>query len=84
MKISQHAMKRMTQRAIKMSDIELILALGTIQPRPGGAVEYFVKREKISFVINELKHIMNQVNRLTDKAILITDNKVKTVYHKHN
>lgn len=82
--VTQHAMKRMTQRAIKMSDVEIILALGTIQPRPGGAVEYYVNREKISFVIKELKHMMNQVDRLSKKAVLVTNDEIKTVYYKHN
>ena len=80
---TEHAKKRMTQRAIRISDIDLILELGTIKPRPGGAEEYFINREKIALMISELKHIMNQINRLRNKAILITDNKVKTVYHKH-
>jgi len=67
-----------------MSDIDLILELGTIKSRPGGAEEYFINREKIALMISELKHIMNQINRLRDKAILISNNKVKTVYYKHN
>ncbi|MBN1997609.1 hypothetical protein JW935_08665 [candidate division KSB1 bacterium] len=80
--VTKHATKRMAQRSIKMSEIDLIITLGTCKPRPGGAVEYYIKRENISSMISELKHIMKQIDRLANKAVLMTNNRIKTVYHK--
>lgn len=82
--ITNHALKRMAQRSIKMIDVDLILEYGTSKSRPGGAFEYYIEKENIPKIISGLKHTINQIDRLKDKAVLVIDNKIKTVYHKHN
>lgn len=81
LEMSQHAMKRSQQRGIPQSVIDLILWYGTPRPRPGGAEEYVVLDKDISRIESGLKHLLQQVERLKGKAVLVKDDTIVTEYH---
>jgi hypothetical protein len=74
MKLTYHANKRSRQRGFQEGDIELIMNFGTPIKQPGNAVEFQMRRENI-------KHIVQALDRISRKAVLINQEKVITVYN---
>ena len=74
MDITDHANKRSRQRGFQEGDVELIMSFGTPITRPGNAVEFQMRRKNI-------KHIVQALNRISHKAVLINQEKVITVYN---
>ena len=82
MDISKHAVVRSQKRRIPEDDIELIMKFGSPVPRPGGALEYSVKRRDVTELIGYLKPQIRHIDRIANKAVLVVDNHIVTVYHK--
>ena len=82
MDISKHATVRCQQRAIPKFLVDLIMEIGTEYSKPGGAIEYSVRMKDKNRIISYLKHLINSVERATNKAVLIIDGQIITVYHK--
>ena len=57
--ITRHAETRMSQRAIRNEDIELVLTFGT----PIGSSEWFMKRADVEHEIEYLKRMFRQLER---------------------
>jgi len=74
MELTGHANKRSQQRGFQKGDIELIMNFGTPVTRPGNAVEFQMRRKNI-------KHIVQALDRISHKAVLINQEKVITVYN---
>ena len=74
MELTNHANKRSRQRGFQEGDIELIMKFGTPVKRPGSAVEFQMRRENI-------KHIVQALDRIRHKAVLTNEEKVITVYN---
>ena len=84
MKKSLHSIIRCKQRGIKETNIELILALGTKNRKPGGVFEYFISKKDKHLAIQFLKQCIQNLDRLVGKAIIVDPKKgiVITAYHK--
>lgn len=74
MELTGHANKRSRQRGFQEGDVELIMNFGTPVPKPGNAVEFQMRRKNI-------KHIVQALDRISNKAVLINQAKVITVYN---
>jgi hypothetical protein len=74
MELTGHANKRSRQRGFQEGDVELIMSFGTPITRPGNAVEFQMRRKNI-------KHIVQALDRISHKAVLINQEKVITVYN---
>jgi len=74
MELTGHANKRSRQRGFQEGDVELIMSFGTLITRPGNAVEFQMRRKNI-------KHIVQALDRISHKAVLINQEKVITVYN---
>ena len=74
MELTGHANKRSRQRGFQEGDVELIMSFGTPVTRPGNAVEFQMRRKNI-------KHIVQALDRISHKAVLINQEKVITVYN---
>jgi len=82
MKISKHAKIRSQQRGIPENFIDLILAHGSHTRKPGNAFEYRVNPKDKNRIISILKHLIHEVEKLPQKAVLVSnDGEVITVYH---
>ena len=82
MNISKHAVVRSQQRAIPADDIDLIMQFGKPQYKPGGAIEYSVTKKDMTRMITHLKHRINHLKKIGNRAVLVIGNQVITVYHK--
>lgn len=82
MDISKHATVRCQQRGIPKDFVDLIMEFGTPHSKPGGAIEYIVRKKDKNRMISHLKHFINYLDRITNKAVLVIDEQVITVYHK--
>lgn len=82
MNISKHALTRLQQRGIPKNYIDLIIQFGKPQYKPGGAVEYYIKKKDRTILKMHLKNLSNNIDRLADKAVLVIDDRIITVYHK--
>ena len=74
MELTGHANKRRRQRGFQEGDVELIMNFGTPITRPGNAVEFQMRRKNI-------KNIVQALDRISHKAVLINQEKVITVYN---
>lgn len=82
MDISRHATVRCQQRGIPKDLVDLIMEFGTPHSKPGGAIEYSVRKKDKNQMIIHLKHLINDLDKIANKAILVKENQVVTVYHK--
>lgn len=82
MDISRHATARSQQRGIPKDLVDLIIEFGTPQRKPGGAVEYSVRKKDRNRMMIHLKHLFNRLEKISNKAVLVIDDQVITVYHK--
>ncbi len=82
MNISKHAIRRCQQRGISKDLIDLIIKFGTPQCKPGGALEFSVIKKDKSRMISHLKRLMNSIDKIANKGVLVIDEQVITVYHK--
>jgi len=82
MDISKHATARSQQRGIPKDLVDLIMEFGTPQRKPGGAIEYSVRKKDKNRIIGHLKYLINRLDKTTNKGVLIMDDQVITVYHK--
>ena len=83
MEITNHAEIRSQQRGISQDQIDFILSFGKKYRRPGGALEYKLRRRDKSKIISELKKQIHLVEKCVDKAVLIKGDRkmVITTYH---
>lgn len=66
-----------------MNVIDLIIQFGTPMEKPGKALEFRLqKRDKIK-VVSHLKHLIQSVDKIENKAVLINTNEdeIITVYN---
>jgi hypothetical protein len=82
MDISRHAIARIQQRGIPKDLVDLIMEFGTPQLKPGGAIEYSVRKKDKNRMIGHLKHLINRLDKIANKGVLIIDDHVITTYHK--
>ncbi|MBW1972513.1 MAG: hypothetical protein JRI44_06725 [Deltaproteobacteria bacterium] len=81
---TNHFLKRCKQRGFRKSDIELLKIFGTKRRKPGGVFEYLLTKKDKHKVIRMLKQIIQRLDRLEGKAVLINedDNSLITIYPK--
>ena len=72
MELSKHASVRKQQRGFQADDIELITKFGTPVRRPGNAVEYQMTQKR-------KKHLIQALDRVEDKAVLLSDDEATVV-----
>jgi len=82
MDISRHAIARSQQRGIPKDLVDLIMQFGTPQRKPGGALEYSVHKKDRNRMMIHLKHLINRLDKISNKAVLVINDQVITVYHK--
>ena len=80
MDITKHAKIRCQQRGIPKNYIDLILQFGTPLCKPGGAIEYRINKKYKSQIQAHLKNLINRLDKIGNKAVLVSDNQVITVY----
>ena len=76
MELSRHASVRKQQRGFQADDIELITKFGTPVRIHGNVVEYQMTRKS-------KKHLIQALDRVKDKAVLLSDDE-KTVVTLYN
>jgi transposase len=83
MKVSNHANRRSQQRAIPKDYIELILEYGTPVRRQGDTLEYRLHKKDRDRLVKHLKHLINSIDRCTNKAVLVDSDmkQIVTVYN---
>lgn len=83
MQMSQHANIRARQRGIPRDYVNIILKHGTMRKKPGKAFEIQIRRKDKNKIIQDLKKLINAVERCSKKAVLI-DSKMETVITLYN
>ena len=82
MVLTNHAQKRSQQRVITKTDIDLILKYGKSNYKQGGAVEIGIKKKDKNKIVKNLKQLINKIDKIQDKRVLMIDGVIITVYHK--
>ncbi len=83
MEKTNHAKTRCQQRGISRDQIDLILLFGKKCRRPGGALEYSLRRRDKDKIISGLKKQIHMVEKCVGKAVLVNNDQqaVLTTYH---
>ena len=76
--ISRHGHVRMSQRGIREADLEVILAHGT----DIGRNRIMLRRRDAAEAIQTLKKNIANIERLTDKVLVVADGQLITAYHQ--
>lgn len=76
MNLSFHAQQRLQQRGLSTSDLDLVLMHGT-ETRDG----YYLRRRDVRRAERELRKLINQLNRLSGKYVIVDGDTVITTYH---
>lgn len=82
MNLTKHAKIRSQQRAIPKSEIDLILNYGDSVYKRGGAVEIGIKKKEKNRIIKKLRRMINKLDKIQNKRVLMIDGVIVTVYHK--
>jgi len=82
MNLSYHAIARGQQRSIPDEIIELILAFGKTERRPGQATAYRIDKRDINRAIDKLKRQIRMFEKAQNKVVLTNEigSTVITVY----
>jgi len=72
MDLSEHALVRKQQRGFQADDIELITFFGNCVTRHGNVVEYQMTQKR-------KKHLIQALDRIKDKAVLLSDDEMTVV-----
>ena len=83
MNVSHHAKIRSQQRGIPENIIDTIIEIGTPIRKPGGAIEYFLRKKDKIKLQGELKKFIRNIDKAEGDAVLTIDGSIITVYH-HN
>jgi hypothetical protein len=73
---TEHAAKRMAQRGIRETDVEIILSMAT--EVEGG---YLVRKKDFEAFDRELKRRRDHARRLVGKRLVIEDDRLVTAHH---
>jgi hypothetical protein len=76
MKDSFHATKRIPQRAMNGTDVDLILTHGT-ETRDG----YFLRDQDVKIAERELRKEIDRINQLAGKYVVVKGETIVTAYH---
>ena len=76
--ITHHGEARMSQRGIRKADLNVILAHGTDIGRDR---IMFTKRDAAR-ITRDLKRLIADVERLTDKVLVVENGRLITAYHQ--
>ena len=76
--ITHHGRTRMSQRGIRDTDLQVILAHGT----EIGRNRIMLKKRDAAKVIRDLKKQIADVERLTDKVLVVEEDRLITAYHQ--
>ena len=76
--VTRHGEIRMSQRCIRETDLEVILAHGT----EIGRNRIMLKRRDAAEAIRSLKKQIDNIERLTDKVLVVVDGQLVTAYHQ--
>jgi len=76
LRLTPHAIVRMSQRSIGRDDIDLIVAIG-IEVRGG----YFVRTKDVEAFVNKRKRECERARRLEGTLLVVENGAVVTTYH---
>jgi hypothetical protein len=74
--ITDHAVARLAQRGIKLTDAQLITLIGT--PVDDG---YLVRARDCQEIENSLKKLLERVRRARGKRLVVSNGRIVTGYH---
>jgi len=76
LQLTHHGIVRMAQRGISNRDIDLITLIGS-EVDDG----YLVLNKDCQAVIRKLKKLINHVQRLNGKRVVVVDGRIVTAFH---
>lgn len=83
MNTTNHALIRAQQRGIPQNILDIIIEIGTPIKKPGGAVEYLLRKKDKYKLQSELKKFIQNIDKAEGDAVLTIDGKIITVYHRN-
>ena len=83
MKATEHFQARCAQRGVTRDTVQMVIAHGTASFRPGGVVEYHLRRRDRDEFVSECKRCIRLAEKATDVAVVVaSEGEIITTYHK--
>ena len=80
MKLSKHAAIRKRQRGFSKFTLDIILQFGRYKNAPGGATKVYFGKKEHQKTVQELKQVIQLLDRAKNGSMIISEDKVITVY----
>lgn len=80
MKLTKHAQKRKSQRGFSDFSLEIINKFGCCERAPGGALKISFGKKESQRLIEELKKIIQSLDRVKGRRIIEKNGYVLTLY----
>lgn len=78
---TKHAKERSRERRISQDEIALILKFGKKKIMPDGALEFSI-HNKLKNELVKIKKMLNNIETIQSKGVIVRDDSIITVYHK--
>lgn len=82
MTFSKHAEARLQQRGFSNLALKVIYETGSLSFVPGGAQKIFFGKKEYSAFMTELKQLQKAVERAKNGTIIVSSNKIITIYKR--
>ena len=76
LQVTRHAQARMAQRGLSSDDLDLLLQLGVEVPQG-----YLATRKGVAEISCQLKRIIDRLERLPGKRVVVRNDVLVTTYH---
>ncbi len=81
MKLTKHAKIRSRQRGFSEEYIRWIMLFGEPIVKPGNVMEYRITGKDKDIIVSKLKRIIQALDKLSKKAVLVGGDDIITVYN---
>ena len=79
--LTEHSKKRMRQRGFSELALNIIQNYGRCESAPGDATKVFLGNKECQEAVREFKRAIQELDKARGGAIIISGNKILTVYH---
>jgi hypothetical protein len=80
MKFTRHAEARLKQRGWNKQMVDIVMSCGRAEHAPGGVTRIFLGKKEVQDIFQEIKGLLQIVNRAKGGTLILKDNNIITAY----
>lgn len=83
MEATVHAQARARQRGLPEALLRIVEECGSVKSAPGGAEQIFFGRREAELLRQELKRLLQLIDKAQGTALIVFDDRILTAYKRH-